>query len=302
MTANGFLDPNQLGDVRQRSITNTGVYLTHIIRVGWLRQCHTSIIAFDIAQFFSSLNHEFLSICLKKVGLTTNVVGFFNSYYSNHFTTYTWNNFLSPIFNTNVGVGQGSALSPILSAIYLTPVIKIFKKRLKTLKKNIPTDILSFVDDGLLISQKKSYSLSSSFFLCSYNIMSKILIDAGLVMEHSKTKLFHFTRAHHSPNPSIDLSSVGGPVISPKPIWRYLGFYFDHRLNFNYHTHFYATKCLSTLSAMKMLGNSSRGLLSIQKQLLYRTCILPIALYGFQLWFFKGAPIVKNITELKKMQ
>jgi len=53
---------------------------------------------------------------------------------------------------------------------------------------------------------------------------------------------------------------------------------------------------------MKMLGNSSRGLLSIQKQLLYRTCVLSIALYGFQLWFFKGAPTVKNITELKKMQ
>jgi len=198
-------------------------------------------------------------------------------------------------------VGQGSALSPILSAIYLAPVIKIFKKRLKTLKENILTDILSFVDNGLLISQKKSYLLSSSFLLCSYNIMSKILIDAGLVMEHSKTKLFYFTRACHPPNPSIDLSSIGGSVISPKPIWRYLGFYFDHRLNFNYHTHFYATKCLSTLSAMKMLGNSSRGLLPIQKQLLYRTCILPIALYGFQLWFFKGTPIIKNITELKKM-
>ena len=157
-------------------------------------------------------------------------------------------------------MGQDSALSPILSAIYLAPVIKIFKKRLKTLKENIPTDILSFMDDGLLISQEKSYSLSSSFLLCSYNIMSKILIDAGLVMEHSKTELFHFTRACHPPNPSIDLSLVGGLVISPKPIWWYLGFYFDHRLNFNYHTHFYATKCLSTLSAMKMLGNSSRGL------------------------------------------
>jgi len=119
--------------------------------------------------------------------------------------------------------------------------------------------------DGLLISQEKSYSLSSSFLLCSYNIISKTLIDAGLVMEHSKTELFHFTRACHPPNLSIDLSSVGGPVISPKPIWRYLGFYFDRRLNFNYHTHFYTTKCLSTLSAMKMLGNSSRGLLPIQK-------------------------------------
>jgi len=29
---------------------------------------------------------------------------------------------------------------------------------------------------------------------------------------------------------------------------------------------------------------------------------VPIALYGFQLWFFKGAPIIKNIKELKKMQ
>jgi len=302
MTANGFLDPNQLGGIRQRSTTDAGVYLTHIIRAEWLRQYHTSVIAFDIAQFFLSLNHEFFSICLKKAGLNTNVVGFFNSYHSNRSTTYTWNKFSSPAFNTNVSVGQDSALSPILSAIYLAPVIKIFKKRLKTLKENIPTDILSFVNDSLLISQEKSYSLSSSFLLCSYNIMSKILIDTSLIMEHSKTELFYFTRAHHPPNLSIDLSSVGGSVISSKPIWRYLGFYFDHRLNFNYHTHFYATKCLSTLSAMKMLGNSSRGLLPIQKRLLYRTCILPIALYRFQLWFFKGAPIVKNITELKKMQ
>jgi len=265
MTANGFLDPNQLGGIRQRSTTDAGVYLTHIIHAGWLRQYHTSVIAFDIAQFFPSLNHEFLFICLKKARLNTNVVGFFNSYHSNRSITYTWNKFSSPAFNTNVGVGQGSALFPILSTIYLTPVIKIFKKRLKILKENISTDILSFVNDGLLISQEKSYSLSSSFLLCSYNIMSKILIDAGLVMEHSKTELFHFTRARHPPNPSIDLSLVEGPVISPKPIWWYLGFYFDCRLNFNYYTHFYATKCLSTLSAMKMLENSSRGLLSIQK-------------------------------------
>jgi len=153
-----------------------------------------------------------------------------------------------------------------------------------------------------LISQEKSYSLSNSFLLCSYNIIPKILIDAGLVIEYDKTELFHFTRARHPPNPSINLASVGGSVISPKPIWQYLGFYFDRKLNFQYHTHFYATKCLSTLSAMKMLGNSSKGLFPIQKQLLYRTCVLPIALYGFQLWFFKGAPIIKNITELKKMQ
>jgi len=120
---------------------------------------------------------------------------------------------------TNVRVGQGLALFPILSTLYLTPIIKTFKKRIKNLKENILTNILSFVDDGFLISQKKSYSLSSSFLLYSYNIMSKILIDAGLVIEHSKTKLFHFTRAQYPPDSSINLLSVEGPIISSKPIW-----------------------------------------------------------------------------------
>ena len=62
------------------------------------------------------------------------------------------------------------------------------------------------------------------------------------------------------------------------------------------------TKCLSTLSTIKMLGNSSRGLLPIQKQLLYKTCVLSITLYGLQLWFFKEVPTIRNMTKLKKIQ
>ena len=224
------------------------------------------------------------------------------SYHSGCSTTYSQNNFSSSFFNTNIGVGQGLALSPILSAIYFTPISKTFKKRIKNLKENILTDILSFVDNSFLISQKKSYSLSFSFLLCSYNIMSKILLNTGLVIEHNKTELFHFMRARHPSNPFIDLSSIRGPIISPKPILQYLGFYFDCKLNFNYHIYLYAMKWLSTLSTIKILGNSSRGLFPIQKQLLFRTCILSITLYGFQLWFFKGVPIIKHITELKKIQ
>ena len=66
---------------------------------------------------------------------------------------YAWNEFESPTFITSVRVGQGSALSPILSAIYMSPIIKTFKKRIKDLKEKILSDILSFVDDGLFISQ-----------------------------------------------------------------------------------------------------------------------------------------------------
>jgi len=97
----------------------------------------------------------------------------------------------------------------------MVPIIKTFKKRIKNLKEKIPTDILSFVDNGLLISQEKSYNLSSSFLLCSYNIMSKILLNSSLVIEYSKFEVFHFMRCCYPPNPFIDLTSVGSPFSLP---------------------------------------------------------------------------------------
>ena len=56
-----------------------------------------------------------------------------------------------------MGVGQGSALSPILSALYLSSLLYILEKQLKTL--NIPISLLYFVDDGLFISQNKSIDI-----------------------------------------------------------------------------------------------------------------------------------------------
>jgi len=82
MTSNNFLDPNQLGSIKQQSTIDTDLYLAHIIQVGWLKQCHTSIITFNIAQFFPSLNHTFLSMCLKKVSLNSNIINFFDNYHA----------------------------------------------------------------------------------------------------------------------------------------------------------------------------------------------------------------------------
>jgi hypothetical protein len=62
-----------------------------------------------------------------------------------------------------------------------------------------------------------------------------------------------------------------------------LGFYFDRKLSFKEHVRYYSTKALTMVQAMGMLGNSNRGLLPMQKRLLYRTCVLPVATYGYRL-------------------
>ena len=119
---------------------------------------------------------------------------------------------MSPVFNINVGVGQGSALSPILSTLYLLPFIYILENCLKNLK--IPISIISFVGDGLFISQSNSFDISNSCLFCSYNILTNLLEKFGLVVEHSKTEIFHFNRSHGAFNPlSLDLTPLGGNIL-----------------------------------------------------------------------------------------
>ena len=148
--SNNFIHQSQLRDLKFKSTTDTGIALTHFIRTGWVKNLSTSTLAFDIAQFFPSLNHHLLSLILDKAGFGLQVAKFFSNYLINRKTSYYWNNFSSHSFDVNVGIGQGSALFPILSALYLSPFFHIFEKCIKNLDLKIST--LSFVDDGLLIT------------------------------------------------------------------------------------------------------------------------------------------------------
>jgi len=160
-------------------------------------------------------------------------------------------------------VGQGSALSPILSVLYIVLFLHLFECRAQAL--NLDTSILSYVDDGLLVSQGRTYNKTLPELTSSYSIVSDLMAFFGLVIEHDKSEIFHFSRAHNDFNPELDLSAIGAPILKPKTYWRYLGFYFDQRLSFKEHVWFYSTKALTTVKAMGMLGNSSQGLLPLQK-------------------------------------
>ena len=147
--SNKFIYQCQLEDLKQQSTTDVGVVLTYFIYTGWVKNLSTSILGFDIAQFFPLLNHQLLSLIFFKVSFNPKILLFFKNYLVGRKTRYFWNNFSSSSFNTNVGVGQGSALSPILSALYLSSLLYIFEKQLKNLK--IPVSILSFINDRLFI-------------------------------------------------------------------------------------------------------------------------------------------------------
>ena len=114
------------------------------------RPRNSELVVFDIVQFFSSLNHSMLTSILSHFGFANCIIDFFSNCLVGRSTQYSWNSFLSGAYDTDVGMGQGSVLSPILSALYIAPLICIFELRAQAL--NLDTCILLFVDDGLLIS------------------------------------------------------------------------------------------------------------------------------------------------------
>ena len=277
------------------------VVLIHIICSGWVKNLNMSTLAFDITQFFPSLNHQFLVLILKKAGFDLHVAKFFSNYLIGRKTNYFWNSFTSPSFDINVWVDQGSALSPILSAFYLSLLLHIIENCLKNLK--IPISILSFVNNGLFISQSKLFPISNACLFSSYNVMTNLLSKFGLIVKHSKTEVFHFTGLQEFFNPPpLDLSPISGHILCLKNLWIYLGFIFDRKLSFHQHIDFYSNKVMLTVKCMKILSNSNYSLNLHQKRLLYRSCIIPIALYGFQLWFYNYAPLSYPLKMLGKIQ
>ena len=77
------------------------------------------MLAFNITQFFSSLNHQLLLLIMVKASFNSKVFNFFKNYLVSRKTKYLWNSFSFPYYNVDIGVGQGSALFPILSTLYL---------------------------------------------------------------------------------------------------------------------------------------------------------------------------------------
>jgi len=66
-----------MGGLKQHSTTDVKVVLTHLICLGCIKGLQTSTLAFDITQFFPSLNHQIPSLILDKASFDSRISSFF---------------------------------------------------------------------------------------------------------------------------------------------------------------------------------------------------------------------------------
>jgi hypothetical protein len=178
-------------------------------------------------------------------------------------------------------------------------------RRFRTTEIGRKVDLMSYVDDGTIIAQSRKVEDNLPLLTEAYGWLFRAFESLGLVLEHDKSEVFHFSRARSFEGPAIDLGYApytGHTPLRPKLTWRYLGFFFDRKLQFKEHARFYTTRAFTQVNAMGMLGNSVRGLLPPQKRLLYRSCVIPVMTYGLRLWYFKGARVKGLVKAMSQVQ
>ena len=126
------------------------------------------------------------------------------------------------------------------------------------------------------------------------------MVSFGLVIEYDKSEIFFFSKTYNNSNLGLNLSTICVIMLKSKTYQRYLGFYFNQCLFFKKYVCYYKT--LYTVKVINMLENSTRSLLLLQKWLLYYSCIISIATYSFNFWFFAKAPIKAQMLLLVVIQ
>lgn len=236
----GILHPCQFGGTMQHSTTDAATLLVHNVKQAWKQGIDSSALLFDISQFFPSINHVLLTDILRRQGFCSSLCSYFSDYLVDRQTQFLFNGALLDPMDFSTGVGQGSSLSPILTALYLAPVLHKITPPSRTLRVHIDgvthtlrhpwsprhlqangnATVQFFVDDGLIhVAGKLSNGAEPEDQLKYNNILLRSAFDAlaaqlsrlGLQVEPEKFELMHFIRrrrrrARTTPRPSPEWS------------------------------------------------------------------------------------------------
>ncbi|KAF8665061.1 hypothetical protein AX14_006643, partial [Amanita brunnescens Koide BX004] len=307
-----ILHPGQCGGVVKHATIDAGVTLASFVAESRELGLHSTACAFDIAQFFPSLSHRGCALVLERFGFNRSLIGIFNSYFNGRITRYKWDSATSADFNFDIGTPQGDCISPILSAIYLAAGLRI-SIPLPFPPPNVRS--LFFVDDGLLYCASKKPSQNVQRIEKILDAVQTTLATLGLFVDVEKMDVIHFPGFDPSKSSRKLMAPSSMPIhmrnlqgqgevitIKPKPMIRYLGFFFDSELNWNAHITFYFNRAFSTIRALRMLGSSIRGLGTLQKRHAYQACALPVLTYGLPLWFAEnGVGVKSRLSKINKV-
>jgi ribonuclease HI len=273
----------QFGGRPKSSVIDACLSLTHDVQAAWKNGLMASALAIDIKGYFDNVHHGRLVHTLRLLGFAPEVSNWLQSFLADRSVIVRVDAHKSqPIPIAGVGIPQGSPISPILSSIYTSFALSA----LDTLPN---VSLRAYVDDQLILATSSTLERNSVRLAEAFKVIHRRLIALGLSIDFEKTDLIHFTRSKVNPltMPPVTLQPSYGNTLQVQPsgVVRWLGIFFDRKLNFKNHVQTMAARARSTTAGLKILANSVRGLNIANARILYKTVVLPVLTFGAEVWY-----------------
>lgn len=268
----GLLGPTQLGGRKQRSAVDTALLLAHYVQQQQAsrKKAITSTLLLDIKGAFDYVSKDQLLRVLERLGLPKTLISWVNCFVSNRKIQLAFEGQLQPLGDIAIGVPQGSPVSPILFLLYVRDIIASKGYQLSY----IDDFSISITSTSARKNVRQLEEIASSLFVQA--AAQKVAFDPG------KTELIHFSRQRE---PILEGVRVGGLLIAPKQLVKWLGIWFDSGLRFRQHVEKKIAAAQAAFQGLSRLASTQKGLSFRATRQLYVACVTTIADYGAQLWF-----------------
>jgi ribonuclease HI len=273
----------QFGGRPKSSVIDACLSLTHDVQAAWKNGLSATALAIDIKGYFDNVHHKRLVHSLRLLGFAPEITKWLQSFLEDRSVIVRVDNHKSqPIPIAGVGIPQGSPISPILSSIYTAFA-------LNALDSMPNVSLRAYVDDQLILATTSSIEQNTARIAEAFEVIQRRLIALGLSIDFGKSELIHFSRSRVDPItlPSVNLQPPQGPPfqVQPSGTVRWLGVFFDRKLNFKNHVQIMAARARSTIAGLRILANTVRGLDIANARILYKTVVLPVLTFGAEVWF-----------------
>ena len=180
-----LLPAGQFGSRDFHSVVDAAMCLTHSIQ-SCVKTGHVgALILFDIQGFFDNLHVNRLVHIFSSLGFDAHLCEWVRSFLTDRRVTLTINGEESPALLLSHGTPQGSPLSPILSAIYLIPLLRLAE----SWKFH---GLTTYVDDGSIFATGPTHKIATDRAASALRSVTEWLSRNGLGIDMDKTEYISF--------------------------------------------------------------------------------------------------------------
>ena len=251
-----IIPENQAGFRKGRSTTEHLVKLTTQIKQQFARRKTLLATFFDINKAFDQIWHYRLIQKLKQINVGERMIGFIQDFLKDRHIQVRVKNTLSSPKKLDMGLPQGSVLSPTLFNIFMADLPSIFTKE---------SEVTQFADDICLwqkVSLKRSTKKSSVNYIRKkyQNELNKIdsyLTQNGMLLAVNKTKIMLFNAGPKLENPPS--FSIQNHMINYSNSVKFLGLTLTPKLNWTPHFSDILNKGRMALNLLKVISSQKWG-------------------------------------------